>query len=69
MPTTGDCAIDYWRWDFGDNSTSAGNLPTVSHDYGSANKGKTFNVTLTVTVPGSPSITTETIIAVTAKLN
>ncbi|MHB8891143.1 MAG: TadE/TadG family type IV pilus assembly protein [Candidatus Limnocylindrales bacterium] len=50
-PTTGTCAISYWRWEFGDLTTSAGNLPSTSHDYGSP-KGRTFNVTLTVTTPG-----------------
>jgi PKD repeat protein len=50
-PTTGPCAISFWRWDFGDGSTSAGAVPTASHDYGSANSGSTYNVTLTVTYP------------------
>ncbi len=50
-PTSGTCAISYWRWDYGDGTTDAGNLPTTSHDYGSANKGRTFNVLLTVTTP------------------
>ena len=66
-PTTGACAINYWRWDFGDNSTSAGNLPTVSHDYGAQHRGETFTVALTVTVPGDPSITTTTYFNVTTK--
>lgn len=51
-PTTGSCAISYYRWDFGDGTTSAGSLPSASHDYGKANEGVTFNVTLTVTTPG-----------------
>jgi Flp pilus assembly protein TadG len=50
-PTTGACAISYWRWEYGDTKWDAGNLPTTSHDYGSANEGKTFTVTLTVTTP------------------
>jgi Flp pilus assembly protein TadG len=50
-PTSGTCAISYWRWDFGDGTTSAGAVGTTSHDYGKANEGKTFNVTLTVTTP------------------
>ena len=66
-PTSGACAINYWRWDFGDNSTSAGNLPTVSHDYGAPHRGETFTVALTVTVPGSPSVTTTTYFNVTTK--
>jgi hypothetical protein len=50
-PTTGSCAITYWRWEFGDGNWAAGNLPSTSHDYGSANRGVTFSVTLTVTTP------------------
>ena len=50
-PTSGACAISYWRWDFDDGATSAGAVGTASHDYGKANEGKTFNVTLTVTTP------------------
>ena len=50
-PTTGACAISYWRWDFGDTQFSAGNLPSVSHDYGNQGRGKTYTVTLTVTMP------------------
>jgi len=59
-PTSGACAISYWRWDFGTvpASTAAGNLPSVSHDYGSPHKGETFLVTLTVTVPGGVTTTT-----------
>ena len=51
-PTSGSCAISYWRWEFGDGTTHAGDLPTASHDYGEEDEGKTFNVTLTVTTPG-----------------
>ena len=51
QPTTGACAISYWRWEYGDTYWDAGNLPTTSHNYGSANQGKTFTVTLTVTTP------------------
>jgi Flp pilus assembly protein TadG len=46
-PTSGSCQILFWRWDFGDNTTSAGNPPTISHDYNC--QGCTFTVTLTVT--------------------
>jgi Flp pilus assembly protein TadG len=46
-PTSGGCQILFWRWDFGDNTTSAGNPPTISHDYGC--EGCTYTVTLTVT--------------------
>ena len=27
------CAINYWRWDYGDTLYDAGNFPTASHDY------------------------------------
>lgn len=50
-PTSGGCAISFWRWDFGDGTTAAGAVGTTSHDYGSANQGHSFNVTLTVTTP------------------
>lgn len=50
-PTSGACAITFWRWEYGDGNTDAGNLPTVSHDYGSAHQDTTFNVTLSVTNP------------------
>jgi Flp pilus assembly protein TadG len=62
-PTTGDCAILYWRWDFGDGSVSAGNPTTTSHKF--PHKGRTYTVALTVTVPGNPSITTTTYLDVT----
>ncbi len=48
-PTTGLCAISYWRWEFGDGIWTAGAVPTASHDY--SQQGTTFNVTLTVTTP------------------
>jgi Flp pilus assembly protein TadG len=48
-PTSGPCAISFWRWDFGDGATSAGAVQSVSHDY--AVKGASYNVTLTVTYP------------------
>ena len=49
-PTTGACAINYYRWNFGDGTTSAGALPSTSHVYADP-KGRTFLVTLTVTTP------------------
>ena len=62
-PTSGSCQILFWRWEFGDNTTSAGNPPTISHDYGNQARGDTFTVTLTVTnaygpVSISKSVTT-----------
>jgi hypothetical protein len=51
-PTTGACAINYWRWEFGDGTIDAGNLSTASHDYGNKNRGEWFQVTLSVTSPG-----------------
>jgi Flp pilus assembly protein TadG len=48
-PTTGSCAISFWRWDFGDATTSAGAVPSVSHDFPA--QSTTYNVTLTVTYP------------------
>jgi Flp pilus assembly protein TadG len=63
-PTSGDCAITSWRWDFGDTAVSEGNLPTVSHNY--PDKNTDYNVKLTVAVPGSPTnITTEFFFTVT----
>jgi PKD repeat protein len=50
-PITGACSISYWRWDFGDTTTSAGAVSTASHDYGNSNNGKQYLVTLTVTTP------------------
>lgn len=58
-PTSGNCAITYWRWDYGDNSTDAGNLPTVSHDFPA--KGTTYTVMLSVTNPGSTMTYTTTV--------
>lgn len=57
-PTTGSCAITFYRWEYGapDNTTDAGNLPTVSHAF--AIQGRSYLVTLTVTNPrGTTSIT------------
>jgi TadE-like protein/PKD domain len=51
-PTTGDCQITFWRWEYGDGDTDAGAVPTVTHDYGC--RGCTFPVTLTVTNPNGP---------------
>jgi PKD repeat protein len=53
-PTTGPCAITFWRWEFGDGTTDAGNLPATSHDYNpaGATNGESYLVTLTVTNPG-----------------
>jgi Flp pilus assembly protein TadG len=48
-PTSGTCAINFWRWDFGDGQTSAGAISTASHDYGVS--GASFTVVLTVTYP------------------
>jgi Flp pilus assembly protein TadG len=50
IPTTGSCAITFWRWDYGDGTTDAGALPSISHAYADP-KGRTFTVTLTVTTP------------------
>jgi Flp pilus assembly protein TadG len=50
-PRTGACAISYWRWDFGDETTAAGAVGNTSHDYGNKGRGVTYNVTLTVTTP------------------
>ena len=49
-PTTGSCAITYWRWEFGDNTTDAGAQSSVSHMYPAS--GATYQVILTVTTPG-----------------
>lgn len=62
-PTSGQYAINYWRWDYGDGGVDAGNLSTASHNYGVANRGLTFTVTLSVTnacgtVSRSQSVTT-----------
>ncbi len=57
-PTSGSCAITFYRWEYGapDNTTDAGNLPTVNHAF--ALRGASYQVTLTVTNPrGTTSIT------------
>jgi PKD repeat protein len=57
-PTSGACAITFYRWEYGapDNTTDAGNLPTISHSF--AVRGQSYQVTLTVTNPrGTTSIT------------
>ncbi len=57
-PTSGSCAISFYRWEYGapDNTTAAGNLPTVSHAF--VQQGTSYQVTLTVTNPrGTASIT------------
>lgn len=59
-PTSGDCQILFWRWEFGDGTTSAGNPPIVSHDYGC--KGCTFTVTLTVTNARGPISFSQTVV-------
>jgi Flp pilus assembly protein TadG len=48
-PSSGTCQITFWRWDYGDGATDAGNFPTTSHTY--ACKGCSYTVTLTVTNP------------------
>jgi Flp pilus assembly protein TadG len=63
-PQSGTCAINYWRWDFGDGNIDAANVPTTSHDYGSSRRGDTFTVTLTVRNLGG---TTSTFQLVTTK--
>jgi hypothetical protein len=56
-PTSGACAITYYRWAFGDGSTDAGSASSTSHMY--AASGTTYNVTLTVTYPsGTVSLVT-----------
>lgn len=55
-PTTGPCAISYWRWEYGDGNTDAGAVPSTSHSY--ALQGHAYTVTLTVTYPsGTASLT------------
>lgn len=55
-PTTGPCAISYWRWEYGDGNTDAGAVPSTSHSY--ALQGNAYTVTLTVTYPsGTASLT------------
>lgn len=58
-PTSGTCAITYWRWEFGDGQTDAGNLPSTSHSY--AAQGASYNVILTVTSPGGSISITRTV--------
>jgi PKD repeat protein len=48
-PTSGTCQITFWRWEYGDGTTDAGNLPTTSHTYPA--QGTSYQVTLTVTNP------------------
>jgi Flp pilus assembly protein TadG len=64
-PTSGPCAISFWRWAYGppDDTTDAGNFPTVSHQF--ALQGFTYQVTLTVTVPGG--VTSSVTLPVTTK--
>ena len=55
-PTTGMCQITFWRWEYGDGATDAGNFPNASHTY--VCKGCSYNAILTVTNPfGSVSVT------------
>jgi len=63
-PTSGPCAITFWRWEFGDGQTGAGNLPTTSHDYNTAGatSGESYAVTLTVTNPGGSTSITLTVV-------
>jgi Flp pilus assembly protein TadG len=54
-PTTGTCQISFWRWEYGDGGTDAGNFPNSSHTYPC--KGCSYNAILTVTNPfGSVSV-------------
>ena len=56
-PTSGPCAITYYRWAFGDGNTDAGSASSTSHMY--AASGTTYNATLTVTYPsGTVSLVT-----------
>jgi Flp pilus assembly protein TadG len=48
-PTSGTCAITFWRWEYGDGATDAGDFETASHTY--ACKGCSYTVVLTVTNP------------------
>jgi Flp pilus assembly protein TadG len=58
-PTSGPCAIVFWRWEYGDGTTDAGAVSTASHDYGVS--GATFNVTLTVTYPDGTAYLTRAV--------
>jgi hypothetical protein len=56
-PTTGTCQITFWRWEYGDGVTDAGNFSTANHQY--PNNNRSYTVVLTVTNPyGSVSVTT-----------
>lgn len=56
-PTTGACAITFYRWEFGDGTTDAGASSTTSHMYPA--QGTSYSATLTVTYPdGTVSVTT-----------
>jgi len=59
-PVGGECGITYWRWEFGDGATDAGNTPSTTHDYGSTNRGRSFSVRLTVTYAGGTQTATLT---------
>ena len=59
-PTTGTCAITFWRWEFGDLTTDAGNLPSVSHTYPA--ESASYLVTLTVTNPGGTATYVGTVV-------
>jgi hypothetical protein len=61
-PTSGQCAITFWRWEYGDGETDAGNLTSTSHDY--PLEGHTYQATLSVTNPGG---TTSVTLPVTTK--
>jgi Flp pilus assembly protein TadG len=61
-PTSGSCAISYWRWDYGDGTYDAGAVATAVHSFPA--KKTTYNVQLTVTTPGG---TYSYIAAVTTK--
>ncbi len=60
-PTSGSCQILFWRWDFGDNTTSAGNPPTTSHEL-RLRSGRTYTVTLTVTNARGPVSISKTVL-------
>jgi Flp pilus assembly protein TadG len=54
-PTTGTCQIAFWRWDYGDGVTDAGNFSNATHQY--PNNNRSYTVILTVTNPyGSVSV-------------
>jgi Flp pilus assembly protein TadG len=64
-PTSGACAIFFWRWEYGppDNTIEPLNSSSVSHQF--ALQGFTYQVTLTVTVPGG--VTNSRTLPVTTK--